>query len=117
MGLFDGFVDPQQFSSGGGLLGRLLALPQMQGIYRSDTDLDETSVTPSSSVLPLLSPGFGPLQTNGPSLGPVASYQALQPFSGSQPPAIGAASSPNGSLSTSQQPASRPNSAVPRRRI
>jgi hypothetical protein len=30
MGLFDGYFDPQQFGEGGGLLGRLLALQQMQ---------------------------------------------------------------------------------------
>ena len=38
MGLFDGFVDPQQFDSGGGLLGRLLALSQFQGKFQPDAD-------------------------------------------------------------------------------
>ena len=46
MGLFDGYVDPEQFDSGGGLLGRLLALPQFQGPYLSNTGLDPTSVRP-----------------------------------------------------------------------
>jgi hypothetical protein len=44
MGLFDEFVDPQQFNSGGGLPGRLLAMPQMQGVYQPDADVDMTSV-------------------------------------------------------------------------
>jgi len=36
MGLFDGYFDPQQFGEGGGLLGRLLALQPMQGLYQPD---------------------------------------------------------------------------------
>ena len=34
MGLFDDYFDPQQFEAGGGLLGRLLSLQQMQGQYQ-----------------------------------------------------------------------------------
>jgi len=34
MGLFDGYFDPEQFGEGGGLLGRLIALQQQQGLYQ-----------------------------------------------------------------------------------
>jgi hypothetical protein len=43
MGLFDGYVDPQQFNSGGGLLGRMLALQQFQGQYQTDADSGQAS--------------------------------------------------------------------------
>jgi hypothetical protein len=39
MGLFDGYVDPEQFNSGGGLLGRLLALQQFQRQSQPDQAL------------------------------------------------------------------------------
>lgn len=38
MGLFDEYFDPEQFQASGGLLGRLLSLPQMQGLYRPNVD-------------------------------------------------------------------------------
>jgi hypothetical protein len=41
MGLFDGYFDPQQFGEGGGLLGRLLALQQQQGLYNPGAGVDE----------------------------------------------------------------------------
>lgn len=37
MGLLDGYPDPERFQAGGGLLGRLLLLPQMQGVRRLET--------------------------------------------------------------------------------
>jgi hypothetical protein len=60
----------------------------------------------------MLAPAPGLLEASGPSLSPVTSYQALQPFPGSQPPAIGAASSPIGTASASQPPTGYPNSAL-----
>jgi hypothetical protein len=111
MGLFDGFVDPQQFKSGGGLLGRLLAMPQMQGVYQPDGDVGATSAPPTLSVPPPLPPGFASLPTNGAALSPATSYQAFQPFSGSQPPTLGTASSPIGPASASQPLPAEPNFA------
>jgi hypothetical protein len=111
MGLFDGYVDPQQFGSGGGLLGRLLALPQMQGVNQPDVDVDATSVPPTSSVPPLL-PGFGALQTNGTSSSPLTSYQPLQPPSGVQPQTIAEAFSSIGPASASHPLAGPPNPAL-----
>lgn len=49
MGLFDGYDDPQQFNSGGGLLSRLLALRQFQGQYQPDADIDQTSAVPQAA--------------------------------------------------------------------
>ena len=40
MGLLDGYFDPKQFQARDGLLGRLLSLPQMQGLYQPDADFD-----------------------------------------------------------------------------
>ena len=40
MSLFEGYFDPEQFQAGGGLLGRLLSLPQMQGLYQPGADFD-----------------------------------------------------------------------------
>jgi hypothetical protein len=40
MGLLDDYLDPKQFQASGGLLGRLLSLPQMQGLYQPGMDLD-----------------------------------------------------------------------------
>jgi hypothetical protein len=42
MGLFDRYFDPEQFRASGGLLGRLLSLPQMQGLHQRNVD-PETS--------------------------------------------------------------------------
>ena len=69
MGLFDGFVDPQQFNSGGGLLGRLLALQQFQGQYQPDAGFDQASSapqtpSPASILSPLLSNYGQPAQTS-----------------------------------------------------
>jgi len=41
MGLLDGYFDPEQFGEGGGLLGRLLTLQQMQGQYQPGAGFDE----------------------------------------------------------------------------
>jgi hypothetical protein len=37
MGLLDGYLDPEEFRDGGGLLGRLLSLQQQQGQYQPDS--------------------------------------------------------------------------------
>lgn len=110
MALFDGYFDPQQFNSGGGLLGRLLALPQMQGVYQPDDDAGDASVA-TPSIPPVLPSGGGVLGANGPSSSPATSFQALQPFSGSHPPAIGTAASSIGPVPASRPPAGLPNSA------
>ncbi|MFH1343607.1 MAG: hypothetical protein ABIL01_20740 [Pseudomonadota bacterium] len=39
MGLLDGYFDPEEFQASG-LLGRLLSLPQMLGLYQSGMDFD-----------------------------------------------------------------------------
>ena len=53
MGLLDGYFDPQQFGEGGGLLGRLLALQQSQGLYQPGANPDQA---PSAPPVPLLQP-------------------------------------------------------------
>jgi hypothetical protein len=93
MGLFDDYVDPQQFNSGGGLLGRLLALQQLQGQYQPEASFDQPSATPqtpspASAPSPLL-PGYGQPQDYGQSA-------ARQPNSA----ATGGAYDPTGSVSS-----------------
>jgi hypothetical protein len=61
MGLFDGYVDPQQFNGGGGLLGRLLALQQFQGQYQPDADSGQASSVPQ---MPSLASMLSPLLSN-----------------------------------------------------
>jgi hypothetical protein len=88
MGLLDGYFDPDQFQASGGLLGRLLSLPQMQGLYQPDADRDQA---PSAPLLPPLKPipwpnlqSYGQprsdLQTAAPDLH--SQYQALRPLLG-----------------------------------
>ena len=45
MGLFDGYLDPQQFQDSGGLLGRLLFLQQQQGQDRPGEGFDPQITT------------------------------------------------------------------------
>jgi hypothetical protein len=52
MGLFDGYFDPQQFDTSGGLLGRLLSLQRQQGIL-PDQEFDPWPPAPPA---PQLSP-------------------------------------------------------------
>lgn len=54
MGLFDDYVDPQQFNGGGGLLGRLLALKQFQDQYQP-AQLQSSAPQRSESAAPWLS--------------------------------------------------------------
>jgi hypothetical protein len=60
MGLFDDYVDPQQFDSGGGLLGRLLALKPSQDQYQRTPGFDSATVgsqgTIAGPALPFASP-------------------------------------------------------------
>lgn len=41
MGLLDSYFDPEQFEGGGGLIGRLLSLQQMQGQYRPSAGFNQ----------------------------------------------------------------------------
>jgi hypothetical protein len=88
MGLLDGYFDPQQFGEGGGLLGRLLALQQSQGLYQPDAKLDQAL---SASPVPLPQPmswptlpGYGPTSSSSQAAAPnpALQYQALLPILG-----------------------------------
>jgi len=87
MGLFDGYVDPEQFRDSGGLLGRLLSLQHLQDQYQLGAGFDQA---PSVSQTPVLRPtpwpnlpGYGPSSgepTAAPNL--ASQYQALRPVLG-----------------------------------
>jgi hypothetical protein len=72
MGLFEGLADPEQFESGGGLLGRLLALHQFQGQFQPSVGFDQASdsapatlpawPTSGGSAVPYLSSQNQPFQ-------------------------------------------------------
>jgi len=75
MGLFDGYFDPQQFGEGGGLLGRLLALQPMQGLYQPDAGFDPQvsagNGQAGAALMPLPLPMPRPtLPANGPAVDP-----------------------------------------------
>ena len=81
MGLLDGYFDPEQFQASGGLLGRLLSLPQMQGLYQPSIDFDPRVSTDNGQAagvqmsVPLAMPR-PILQSNGPAVNPqTAVYQ------------------------------------------
>src|ERR1700756_607194 len=87
MALLDDYFDPEQFQAGGGLLGRLLSLPQMHGLFQPDAD----DQAPSAPQKPLLQPMPWPnlpnygqpssdLRTAVPNLS--SQYQALRPVLG-----------------------------------
>jgi hypothetical protein len=87
MGLFDGYVDPEQFRDSGGLLGRLLSLQQLQGQYQPGAGFDQAPSVPRTPVLQLAPwpnlPGYGPSSgepTAAPN--PTSQYQALRPVLG-----------------------------------
>jgi hypothetical protein len=90
MGLFDGYFDPQQFGNGGGLLGRLLALQQSQGLYQPGANLDQLPSAPpvpqlqsqptSWPILPSHGPTSSSSQTAAPN--PALQYHALRPILG-----------------------------------
>ena len=87
MGLFDGYFDPEHFGEGGGLLGRLLALQQMQGLHQPDPAFDRPPSLPQVSVLQPASwpnpPATGQPPSNLQSAPNLASqFQALQPILG-----------------------------------
>ena len=88
MGLFDGYVDPEQFNSGGGLLGRLLALQRLP--EQSDAKLDQPSATlQAPSLTSTASPipfAAGQWSLRGPLLTPNldTQYPASRPISGDQ---------------------------------
>ncbi len=91
MGLFDGYIDPEQFGNGGGLLGRLLALQQFQGQYQPGSEFDQASSvpqtpSPASTLSPLLSNYGQPAQA------PVNWQNAMA--TGGQPDPAGLAASP-----------------------
>jgi hypothetical protein len=88
MGLFDGYIDPQQFNSGGGLLARLLAMQQFPDQYQQDASVGQAPAappmpTPASMLAPLLS---RQLQAYGQSTptNPGAPYAAPSPMPGAQ---------------------------------
>jgi hypothetical protein len=83
MGLFDGYFDPERFGEGGGLLGRLLALQQQQGIHNPTGDPDHGSFAPHASaskpnVTEFAQPSLGSLASSDPD----AQFQALRPLLG-----------------------------------
>jgi hypothetical protein len=86
MGLFDGYFDPQQFGEGGGLLGRLLALQQSQGLYQPGANPDQAPSAPpvplqtSWPILPSHGPTLSSSQVAAPN--PALQYQALRPILG-----------------------------------
>ena len=87
MGLFDGYFDPEQFGEGGGLLGRLLALQQMQGLYQPDAGLNQPAPDPQATVLQPMSwpspPAYGgPPSDPQPAPNLASQYQALRPILG-----------------------------------
>jgi hypothetical protein len=73
MGLLDGYFDPEQFQASGGLLGRLLSLPQMQGLYQPgagfdpQVSADNGQAAAAQMSMPLLRPT---LPANGPAANP-----------------------------------------------
>jgi len=86
MGLFDGYVDPEQFRDSGGLLGRLLSL-QQQGQYQPSAGFDQAPSVPQTPALqptpwPNL-PGYGS-SSSEPTAAPnlTSQYQALRPVLG-----------------------------------
>src|SRR5436190_2684751 len=78
MALFDGYFDPDQFQDSGGLLGRLLSLPQQQGQYQPGAGFDPQIAADGSapSILqgpvPLPVPRAASLDDGQSSLGPQA---------------------------------------------
>jgi hypothetical protein len=78
MGLFDGYFDPERFHDSGGLLGRLLSLQQLQGLFHSgeafDPQASADGQAPSMPQLLTVSP-----QSTAPALGatPTLTTQAL----------------------------------------
>jgi hypothetical protein len=85
MGLLDSYFDPDQFQASGGLLGRLLSLPQMQGLYQPGADdLDQA---PSAPPMPPPRPNLqsdGQPSSNSQTAAPDlhSQYQALRPVLG-----------------------------------
>jgi hypothetical protein len=112
MGLFDGYFDPQQFNSGGGLLGRLLALQQFPDQYQQNASFNQAAAaphasSPASKLAPLLS---GQLQAyrQSTSANPGAPYAAPSPMPGTQYGTVSTGNSGTGENapgSTSQAPA------------
>jgi hypothetical protein len=86
MGLFDGFVDPEQFGEGGGLLSRLLALQPQQGQYQAGAGFDPPPSVPQSPALQptpwpnLYSQALPDAQPAAPNL--TSQFQALRPVLG-----------------------------------
>lgn len=73
MGLLDDYFDPEQFQASGGLLGRLLSLPQMQGLYQPSMDFDPlVSADNGQAAGAQMSVGMprSILQANGPAVNP-----------------------------------------------
>src|SRR5258708_6188426 len=73
MGLLDDYFDPEPFQARGGLLGRLLSLPQMQGLYQPgagfDPQVSADSGQPAQMPIPLPMPP-PTLPANGPAANP-----------------------------------------------
>jgi hypothetical protein len=95
MGLLDSYFDPEQFEAGGGLIGRLLSLQQMQGQYlpsdgsnpQLSANNGQTAAAPMSAPFPMprpTSPGNGPaIEPQTPDYGqtqniPIGDYQMPQ---------------------------------------
>jgi hypothetical protein len=88
MGLFDGYVDPEQFRDSGGLLGRLLSLQPQQGQFQPGAGFDQPQFAPQTPVP--VPPPWPNMQAYGqtPSAPPPpapdlhSQYQALRPILG-----------------------------------
>ena len=89
MGLFDGYVDPQTFADGGGMLGRLLSL--RRDLAQNQQRYAGVDQSPSAPQAPAPTPPFWPtLPINGwaplapqlPAQDLHSQYQALRPVLG-----------------------------------
>ncbi|MDP3076652.1 hypothetical protein [Bradyrhizobium sp.] len=84
MGLLDGYFDPEQFQASGGLLGRLVSLPPMQGLYQRGVDFDPQvsadNRQPARALMPVPLPMPRPiLQANGPAASPQTAFYRPTP--------------------------------------
>lgn len=120
MGLFDGYVDPQQFARGGGLLGRLLALQRFQDQDQPSAGFDQASSvpqmpSPASMLSPLLS-NYGQPPADWRSSAPNPNPQYAAPWSkpGDQDGAAAIVNPGIGNTPTTQTPVNQQNFASAR---
>ena len=118
MGLFDGYFDPEQFNSGGGLLGRLLALRQPDGLYQLDADSGQASSAPQmpspASMLSPLLPNYGqpPAYWQPSTSNPNPQYAAPWPKPGDQNGAAAIVNPGIGNTPPAQTPVNQQNFAA-----